>query len=133
MSEEQIEKIVREVIAAQKPKRHEVALQFIAPTVSALVVSALLYTASIFGKFVDRVERSEKQIIELRNTFDQTCFKTDKRIDDIIDLNMYQSMLIDYNFRVLNSAGVDMHKIYMPDRQFSRSGGSNQLKYVESK
>lgn len=103
MTPEDINSIVTAVLEAQQPKKTERLINLINSVISAIVVALLIYAANVFSNMNERVERSEK------------------RFENMVDLNVYQSMMIDYNFDVLNkSHNEKLNKIYVPEMLFTR-------------
>lgn len=108
MTHEDINAIVAAVLEAQQPKKTDRFINLVNSIVSAIVVALLIYAANVFNTMSERVERTER------------------RFDNMIDLNVYQSLMIDYNFDVLNKEHQEkLNKIYIPEMTFSRGGGSS--------
>ena len=105
MSTEEHQKII-DLINELHPKDKVQRLQVINSIISGVVLALLLYTSNVI---VNLFEKVRKQEIELQNH---------------IDMDLYRSMLIDYNFKVVNSTNLPLNMIYQPD--MTLRGSKNQ-------
>ena len=96
MSTEEHQKII-DLINELHPKDKIQRLQVINSIISGVVLALLIYTSNVI---VNLFEKVRKQEIELQNH---------------IDMDLYRSMLIDYNFKVVNTTNLPLNAIYQPD------------------
>jgi hypothetical protein len=107
MGEEAVRAIVQEVLIAQRPTKREAVIAVLNPILvsvsSALLIAALGYFYALMQR-VDNVET---------------------RLNNMVDLNIYQSRMIDHNFKQLAPKEMELNTIYIPEMIFSRGGGSS--------
>jgi hypothetical protein len=96
MSTEEHQKII-DLINELHPKDKIQRLQVLNSIISGVVLALLIYTSNVI---VNLFEKVRKQEIELQNH---------------IDMDLYRSMLIDYNFKVVNTTNLPLNAIYQPD------------------
>lgn len=112
MSTEDKQEII-DLINQLHPKKQNQMLQTINSIVSGIVLALLVYTSTIIVEMFERVRKNEVEIQNMK-----------RDISDHIDMDLYRSMLIDYNFDVVNINNFPLNKIYQPG--LNSRGGSKQ-------
>jgi hypothetical protein len=96
MSTEEHQKII-DLINELHPKDKIQRLQVINSIISGVVLALLIYTSNVIVNLFEKVRKHE---VEIQNH---------------IDMDLYRSMMIDYNFKVVNINNLPLNTIYQPD------------------
>ena len=96
MSTDEHQKII-DLINELHPKDKIQRLQVINSIISGVVLALLIYTSNVIVNLFEKVRKHE---VEIQNH---------------IDMDLYRSMMIDYNFKVVNINNLPLNTIYQPD------------------
>jgi hypothetical protein len=68
-----------------------------------VVLALLIYTSNVIVSLFEKVQLQEKELQNIK-----------RDLDDHQDMDLYRSMLIDYNFKMVNATGLPLNIIYQP-------------------
>jgi len=94
---ERIVELINELHAPNKVQR----LQVINSIISGVVLALLIYTSNVIVNLFEKVQMQEKELQNIK-----------RDLDDHQDMDLYRSMLIDYNFKIVNATGQPLNIIY---------------------
>jgi hypothetical protein len=106
---ERIVELINELHAPNKVQR----LQVINSIISGVVLALLIYTSNVIVNLFEKVQLQEKELQNIK-----------RDLDDHQDMDLYRSMLIDHNFKIVNATGQPLNIIYQPG--FTLRSGDKQ-------
>jgi hypothetical protein len=112
MSSEDHQKII-DLINELHPPNKAQRWQFINSVVSGVVLALLIYTSNVIVNLFEKVQLQEKELQNIK-----------RDLDDHQDMDLYRSMLIDYNFKIVNATDQPLNIIYQPG--FTLRSGDKQ-------
>ena len=112
MSSEDHERIVELINELHSPNKGQ-RLQVINSIISGVVLALLIYTSNVIVNLFEKVQLQEKELQNIK-----------RDLDDHQDMDLYRSMLIDYNFKIVNATGQPLNIIYQPG--FTLRSGAKQ-------